>query len=352
MKYVIVNRKAGLINGENPLTEEDLFEISFPDPPLEKDLTIVSTSDGGFIWEPIAKKKLKEVIIQSKDQLLSGLRADTLYVIDGDIALGEGEHIIVPESGLNIMGYSFDASRIGSYGVANHKIFKSSESGSGNLVLHNIAFTTTGEGAGVFDITDSDGSHALEMVTVNFEGCNTLGKITGYRQGTGITIGIYGCKNGLELDGAWNGFKLTNTNAFSFGENASMFPAGANLTFKNRFYLEINIDLPPTSSITDATPANFLEQKLLQINTTMAKVGGTIDPVTNTPLLFPNISPEDSEALFTGNIGIINSSDTPYGINTANLVTATDDADASTKLVPVGYSYVESSTGYLKTRMV
>jgi hypothetical protein len=351
MKFILINKEDGVFNDSNPITQDDLFEFDIVTPPKKPNLTPVTTFDGRVTWEAFPIKKLKEKIVQKKEDILGILKSDILYVIDGDLALGQDEHIVVPESGLNIRGYSFDASRIGSYGIPNHSIFKSDVGGSGNLVIHDIAFTCTGEGSGVFDIIDGNGSHALEMVTVNFEGCKSIGKIDGYRQGTGITVGFYGCTDGLTFSGAWNGFKLTNTNGFGFGATGTLFKAGTNLTFKNRFFLDINVDIPNTSVLCDFSPTNFLDNKLLQINTTLAKMSGVLDAATNTSLLFPNITPQDNKALFVGNIGIINTVITPSGISSENMITATDNTDATFKGVKIGEVYVESSTGYFKTRL-
>lgn len=346
MKYILLNKKEGVFNSDNPISPKDLEKVNDLEIPESEGLSPVSLGDGTVEWKPRAPQKLKEVLVQRKEQLLEPLQSDILYVIDGDIVLTGGESIIVPESGLNIMGYSFDASRIGAYGVSNHSIFTSPSGGSGNLVIHNIAFTTTGTNSRVFDIKDRTGFHALEMVTVNFEGCTSIGTIDGYRQGTGITIGFYGCKQGLEFKGAWNGFKLTNTNAFGFGENAVMFRAGENLTFKNRFYLEVNIDLPVTSALCDFSDANFLDDKLLQVNTTLAKSGGTIN-VENTSTLFPNITPFSPKALFVDNIGLKNSFEEPWGLRDSYLEKASSDTNS---LLQNGEIYIESTTGYPKVK--
>lgn len=178
--------------------------------------------------------------------------------------------------------------------------------GSGNLVIHNMAFTTTGVGAGVFDIKDSNGSHALEMVNVNFEGCKEIGHYDGYRQGTGITIGFYGCADGMYFSGTQNGFKLTNTNGFGFGPDVIMFREWRDLLFNNRFYLDINVDIPVDGAITDFGPENFNDNRLLQVKNCMVKVGGIVDDPAHTPLMFPNISHTDPKTVFDGNIGLLN----------------------------------------------
>jgi hypothetical protein len=232
--------------------------------------------------------------------------------------------------------------------IAYYKCHQRPTLGSGNLVVHNMAFTTTGKNAKVFDIWDSDGSHALEMITVNFEGCNQIGYIDGYRQGTGITIGYYGCQDGMYFSGNQNGFKLTNTNGFGMGPDTIMFRRWGNLTFNNRFYLEINVDIPSTGAITDFAPENFNENQLLQINTTLAKVDGVINPPTNTPILFPNISPADPKSLFVGNIGIVDSAIHPYGIELIELQIHNNDSDAMSAGLNDGDAYINGVTGTVK----
>ena len=248
-------------------------------------------------------KKLKEVVVQDKSQLLGDLQSDVLYVIDGHFTLGLGESIVVPPGGLNVMGYSFDASGINSFAVDNHAIFTSPAEGSGNLIIHNIAFTCTGTGSKVFDVVDSDGSHAVELVTVNFNGCKSLGKIRNYRQGTGITIGIYGCSDGLILSGTWNGFKLTNTNCFGFAATGTLFKKDVDTVFSNRLFLELNMDLPAGAILIDFGAANFAVNDLLQFNSTILKYDGVIDDA-NAEIAIPNIRANNPKCLWRSNVGI------------------------------------------------
>ena len=247
--------------------------------------------------------RLKEVVVQNKSQLLGNLSSDVLYLIDGSFSLTAGETIVVPVGGLNIMGYSFDASRIASYGVANHTIFTSPAGGSGNLIIHNIAFNATGTGAKVFDIIDVDGTHAVEMVTVNFEGCKSIGKLKNYRQGTGITIGFYGCADGLMLSGTWTGFKLTNTNCFGFGATGTLFKKDIDTTFSNRLYLEINADFQTGCKLADFEASNFSLNELFQINASILKYNGTINDANATAVI-PNIKANDVKCLWRSNVGL------------------------------------------------
>lgn len=278
-----------------------------------KTLNGVSLVGEGNISVPV---RLKEVVVQDKSQLLGNLSSDVLYLIDGSFSLLAGETIVVPVGGLNIMGYSFYSSRIASYGVANHTIFTSPAGGSGNLIIHNIAFNATGTGAKVFDIIDVDGTHAVEMVTVNFEGCKSIGKLKNYRQGTGITIGFYGCADGLMLSGTWTGFKLTNTNCFGFGSTGTLFKKDVDTIFSNRLYLEINADFQTGSKLADFEASNFSLNELFQINASILKYNGTINDANATDVI-PNIKANDVKCLWRSNVGLPDTALEKYVENSA-----------------------------------
>lgn len=295
------------------------------------------------------KEKMNEVIIRSKYDLLNRvLSSTTTYIVDGIITLGTGESIEVPIGGLTITGYGFDVSRI-EKNVAGQSIFTSPGGGSGNFVTSNIQYNS-GLGS-VFNILDSDGSHAMELNDVNFQSCNSLGTINHYRQFTATTCGIYGCSDGFTLEGSWSGFKMVNTNAFSFGASGTLIKKGAATLFTNRLYLDLNLSLPIGAKICDFQDSNFTSNKLLQVVNCLVKVNGVIDPST-TGATFPNISPFSAKSYFTNNIGVKNSFNEPYGLKTTNLSTYANDTDAAAGNVQVGEVYVETTTGYFKTRLV
>ena len=294
------------------------------------------------------KEKLQEIVIRSKKDLVNRtLSSTTTYVVDGTLILASGEYIEIPPGGLTLTGYGFDVSRV-QKNVSGQSMFKSPIGGSGNLVSKDIEYNS-GVGS-VFDITDSDGSHAIEFNDVNFVGCNSIGLINGYRQFTGTTCGIYGCASGFVLDGTWNGFKMVNTNAFSFGATGKLFSAGATLTFSNRFFIELNLSLPIGAVITDFTDANFLNNKLLQVTNCFIKVNGVIDP-DYTPVLFPGITPNSMKSYFVNNIGLRNTPIEPYSMRGSNFRVCDDDLEASSQDVAVGEFYIEAATGYLKQRL-
>lgn len=294
------------------------------------------------------KEKLNERVIRSKVDLINHiLSSNTTYIIDGTITLLSGEYIEVPSGGLTISGYGFDVSKI-TKSVVGQSIFSSPVGGSGNFVTNNMEYNS-GLGS-VFNLVDSDGSHAIELNDINFQSCASLGTLNHYRQFTATTCGIYGCSDGFTLEGAWNGFKLVNTNAFGFGAGGTLVKKGLTTSFANRLYLDLNLSLPTGAKICDFDASNFASDKLLQVVNCLVKVNGVIDPTTTTST-FPNISPFSPKAYFTNNIGIKNSFNEPYGLKTTNMTTYANDADAATGGIQIREVYLETSTGYFKTRL-
>lgn len=297
------------------------------------------------------KEKLNEIVIRNKTDLINReLSSSTTYVIDADIMLLSDEYIQVPAGGLTIDGYGFDTSKI-SKNVSGQSIFASPVGGSGNFVSNKIAFYP-GLGS-VFNLVDSNGTHALELNDINFQGVagSSLGMWSGYRQFTGTTCGFYGLSDGITLEGNWSGFKLTNSNIIGFGASGTLFKKGVSTLFSNRFYIDLNLQIATGSKICDFSESNLVNNESLQVINCYNKVNGIVDDAT-TSVTFPNITPYSPKAYFSGNKGIKNSNIIPYGINAEKLLTYTDDtAAASGGIVAVGDTYIESSTGYFKKRL-
>lgn len=254
----------------------------------------------------------KEVRIDQVSQIINqSIRSDYTYVIDGILTLTAGQYIDIPTNGATIIGYGFDVSKIVK-NVAGEPIFRSVSGGVRNLILKDLDISS-GLGS-VFNLTDIDGTSAIEFNDVNFNNCNSLGVFNGFRQFTGTTCGIYGCGDGFTLTGTWNGFKLTNTNVSGFGSTGTIIKNGTSTLFRNRVYLDLNLILPTGAKITDLTPSNFQKPKSFQLRNNNVVVNNLIDDSVTT-LLIPNISVNDSVSDWTNNVGIKNS-----GVN--NMITS------------------------------
>lgn len=297
------------------------------------------------------KEKLKERIVRSKrDLLYKTLDSSLTYIIDGEIELLAGEYIEVPAGGnITINGYGLEASKI-TKAVAGESIFSSPVGGSGGLQMQGLKL----DGGGLsscFDLVDETGNNAIEINVVNLENFADLGELNDYRQFLGTTIGIYGCSDGLTLSGTWNGFKITNTNCFGFGSTGTLFKEGTTLLFNDRMYLDVNINLPTGAELVNLDNANFGSTGLLQINNSYVKLNSTVDASINTPLLIPNIAPNDSKCLWANNLGITNTILMPSGINTGNLSSYADDTAAAGGGIEIGEVYINSSNGALQSRL-
>jgi hypothetical protein len=289
------------------------------------------------------------VLVDEKEEIINKVLDSTkTYVINGVITLLTGEYIEVPAGGLTIQGYGYDTSGIVK-NVSGQSIFTSPAGNSGNITLSSMYFNA-GLGS-VFNNTDSNGSHAIELNDVNFISCSSLGLLTGYRQLTATTCGIYSCSDGITLEGNWSGVKMINSNVIGFGASGTLFKKGTALVFSNRFYIDLNMQIATGSKICDFADTNFTNNQSLQVVNCYTKVNGVVDPNT-TVTTFPNILPTNSKSYFVNNIGIKNSFTTPYGISSTNMLTYADDAAAAAGgIIQVGDTYFESSTGYLKKRM-
>jgi len=297
------------------------------------------------------KEKKNEIIVRDKIDIINKVLSSSIkYIIDGDLVLVSGEYIQVPITGLDLGGYGFDTSSI-SKNISGQSIFISPAGNSGNFVTKDISYFP-GQGT-VFNLVDSNGTHAIELNDVNFQGVSgsSLGTLSGYRQFTGTTCGFYGLSDGMTLEGNWSGFKLTNSNIIGFGSSGTLFKKGTSTLFSNRFYIDLNIQISTGSVICDFLDINFTNDKSLQVVNCYTKVNGIINDAT-TSITFPNITPYSSKSYFVNNIGIKNSNNMPYGISTANMQTYANDTDAASGgIVAVGDTYIETLTGYFKKRL-
>lgn len=246
-----------------------------------------------------------EIIVHSADDLAGTLRSDVIYYIDGVIDMG-AQSIEVPAAGLNIKGHDFDVSKLIS-SEAGYTMFVSPVGGSGNLLVTDVGFTVSGSGSQMFDLTDATGLNAFEFNRVNYNSCESLGVITGYRQGLEFGTGRFGGSPQITLDGTWlGGYRVTTSiiRSLDSGFSGTLFSAGASFIMNSRFRTDINCDLPAGASLADFAPADFAEPSLFQVNGAIISRNGVFD-ATDTNI-FPNIDKADKESQWIGNVGIGN----------------------------------------------
>ena len=181
-------------------------------------------------------------------------------------------------------------------------------SGNGrNIDLENLQIAATGTGAKAFDVTDVDGTHEMRLLSVNFSGCKSLGDLRGYRQYYWNDIGVYGCQDGATFHGTSNGAYVNGLNLFGFAATGILFKQGNALSFTNRFFAALNVDVPTGAKLLNFAPDIFQGNELMQFNGCIAKVNGVLDP-ENSGTLVPNISANNAVSKWTGNTGLHNTS--------------------------------------------
>jgi len=249
------------------------------------------------------------VINQNNASLILGGVIDSSkeYFIDGIIDLGTTE-IIVPVGGINLRGFNFDLSGLTS-SEDNYTMFKSETAliGSGNMLIVDLFMTSSGVGSKVYDLTDSDGFHAIELSKLNYIDCTSLGTIDGYRQGLETETGRFGGSPSLTLHGAWlGGYRVTTSIVRNLSAlmTTSIFAEGTAFTMQSRFLTDINCDLPALASFLDFNDTNFPNPSTLELrDTIITRDGLTVPEDTN---LTPNISSSNLSCSWKDNNGIPN----------------------------------------------
>lgn len=233
---------------------------------------------------------------------LSSIDSTKLYFIDEIIDIGVLS-IEIPSTGAYFEGHNFDLSGLIST-ENNHTIFVSPVGGSGNLLYNNIFLSTSGTASKVYDLTDSDGTHTIEISAVNFNNCTSLGEINGYRQGLEFNTGRFGGTPELTFSGNQNGYRASTTIVRGISNISSLFKTGTSLLFSGRFIVGMNLDLPTTGAFIDFSDINFANDESLQLEDCRITRNGVLN--SSDTNIYPNINESNVKSLWTDNAGIPN----------------------------------------------
>ena len=251
----------------------------------------------------------KQILVNQtnvSDTLGGVIDSSSEYFIDGIIDMGTTQ-ITVPVNGLSIKGYSFDISGLVS-SVDNHSIFTSENGvGSGNLLAVDVYFECSGAGSKVFNLTDANGFHAIEMNRVNYINCTSLGDIYNYRQGLEVGTGRFGGSPSLTLHGTWvGGFRITTSITRSMSDTTTepLFKAGTAFVMNSRFLTDMNVDLGTLQPFLDFAPANFPNTDTLQLQGIILTRDGVVN--SDDLNITPNVTEKDLISQWKNNLGVHN----------------------------------------------
>lgn len=227
------------------------------------------------------------------------------YFIDGVIDMGVIQ-ITVPSGGLNIRGYTMEISGLMS-SEGSYTMFISDVGGSGDIIGQDFFISVTGTSSQVYDISDVDGTNAIEVLKLNYNDCTSLGTIDGYRQGLETDTGRFGGTPTLTLSGNWaGGYRLTTSivRGLDSGMTGSIFEAGGGFVMSSIFLTDINLDLPSSASFLDFTAGNFPNPSTLQLHGCLIARNSVLD--AEDPNILPNIDQSELPSEFIRNQGIKN----------------------------------------------
>lgn len=244
------------------------------------------------------------VVVTSASDLSGTLDPTKEYFIDGIVDMGS-QSIEVPAGGLYLSGYNFDTSKLIS-SATGYTMFISPVGGSGNIIGKDYAIEVAGASSQVYDLVSATGFDAFEFSRINYNNCESLGEINGYRQGFESGTGRFGGKPQLTLSGTWvGGFFIDASIVRSLDDGAySLFAAGSGFTMGSRFRSNMNIDLPPSASYFDFSPSNFTNPSTVQIEGGIITRNGSFNSEDTN--YTPNMKSSDLSARWKGNNGMKN----------------------------------------------
>lgn len=257
----------------------------------------------------------------NKDTTLGGTIDSTKqYFLDGSIDMG-ATSITIPSTGIFIA--SFDNENILSSLEDNYTMF----TGGGNVFFDRMGIEVSGANSQVYDLVDPSGFNAVELTTVNYNNCTSLGELEGFRQGLELNTGRFGGTPELTLSGTWlGGFRISTSITRSLDDtwSGTMFKAGASFVMNSRFLTDMNVDLGSLHSFLDFRAINFTKPSLLELDGCIISRDGLFDSSDSN--ITPNILVGELQSRFTNNKGIPN---TFEGI-VADITTEVETVIAST----------------------
>ena len=273
---------------------------------LNTDLILRGDGLGGVEWvEDDGGLNTQIIVRQASD--FGIIDSTKVYRLDGVIDMG-ATSIVVPPTGITIIGDSFDVSGLTS-SEDGYTMFVSESIaiGSGNILGTDYHISVTGAGSKVYELYDATGFNAFEFTRVNYNDCTNLGDIYNYRQGLELGTGRFGGSPSLTLHGIWlGGYRITTSIVRGLAGTMTepLFKEGLLFEMRSRFLTDINVDLPTLAPLLDFVPTNFPNPSTLQLRGCIITRDGATDPLDAN--ICSNIVPADLCTDFKDNKGFVN----------------------------------------------
>lgn len=246
------------------------------------------------------------IVVNQSNYLTALQNLDSLkeYFLDGTVIVdGSLIDIEIPPTGWNLKGYNSSLSVLVLSGT-NETLLQSPVGGSGDIRVSGVTFVAGGSGNQVFGLTDSDGTHTVELSDVGFINCSSLGEVNGYQQYIETLSARIGQTPELTFSGSIGGVRITTAVARGMSDFTSLFKAGAGFSIGRRFITDVACDLPANGALIDFAPSNFTNDESCQIKNATVTRQGVINPSDST--ITPNIAETSTFSLWRDNSGVPN----------------------------------------------
>jgi len=116
-------------------------------------------------------------------------------------------------------------------------------------------------------LASATGFEAVEVININFQDCESLGYLDGFRQGLILNGFMLDVKEGLEFRGTWSGGVRISDSRFIFTPTTGsyMFKGAVGQTFGSRFISNANSTIGTGSIGYDFTESNFVNDSNFQL---------------------------------------------------------------------------------------
>jgi len=207
-----------------------------------------------------------EVIVKVASDLSGTLDPTKVYRVDGEIDMGT--QTINTTGGIEINGYGIAVSKL--YSTApNYTMFVDTADDAGTVFISNLTIDVSGTTSKVFDLNNSGAGDAVELNSINFYNCTSIGTLDAYRQFLVRNSFWLNCDDGLTFAGVWAGGASIQTllvrNFDPALAGGTVFKGLAGLTFGSRFICNGNINTPAGATVYDFEASMFADDAAFEL---------------------------------------------------------------------------------------
>lgn len=231
-------------------------------------------------WDDVYKSSLTSRIVTTKEELAGDLSSELLYIIDGQIDMGDTS-ILVPKGGLRLHGHGFGIS--GLYSTEdNYTMFIDDGVYSGDLFTHDMDLSVTGTSSQLYDLDNDGNSNTFEFNNVNFVNCTSIGSIDSYRQFFASGCGFINPSDGFNFIGPCTGQAIIDSIVLGLGSGVTLFKAGTGFVIGSSLRSNLNaINIDDNATVFDYSPSNFTTDGSFYLDGFRTNLNA--DAVPNTP---------------------------------------------------------------------